>query len=118
MPLMVSDKPLHIAKGGIDARFEPGVPRNVRPSMVTLAESRGARRTESESTPAKASTEAADTPTDEQVRDAIEQLMAEASTEAFGSDERPKVSALKEQLGKPVKAAQRDLVWETMLNEG
>lgn len=117
MPLMVSDKPLHIAKGGIDARFQAGVPRTVRPSLVAMAEAKGARHSEPQSTPAKAPKGATESPTDEQLREVIEQLMAEASIEAFGNDERPKVSALKDLIGGPVKAEQRDRVWESMLNE-
>ena len=115
MPYIVSDQAIHVAENGVDARFQAGVTRFVRPSLQAVAERHGARVVEE--TPASTKAEPVqqapnETPTDEQVREAIQALMESGDIEAFDTQQAPKARELTKWIGERVTAAQRDRVWE------
>lgn len=109
MPYMISDKPLHIAHNGVDARFQAGVERFVRPSLQPVAEQHGARVVDEV---AKQVASSDDAPTDEQVHQAMRELLEAGDMSAFGADDLPKVRELSKRVGQKVSAKQRDRVWE------
>lgn len=114
MPYMVSDQPIHVSDNGVDAFFQAGVTRFIRPSLQSISERCGARVVEQ--TPASSTVQSSegvpdDSPTDEQVRDAILAIMDSGDTKAFDAQQIPKTRAIGKQLGQRVTAAQRDRVW-------
>jgi len=115
MPVMVSDFPLHVAHNGANATLEAGVERFVRDSLAPFAEAAGARVVGD--SPKKAPVPEPEGFTDEQIREAIQQLLDDNKTSAFGVDGTPKVRPIEKVLGGNIDAADRDRVWDTM-NDG
>lgn len=111
MPMMISDVPLFVAYGGPTARFEAGVERFVRDSLVDACVAAGARVTGDTPMAAKAELQGI---TDDQIHTAIQQLMEEGKASAFGADGRPKVRAIERVLDANIDAADRDRVWDRM----
>mgnify|MGYP006422735173 CR=1 FL=1 len=115
MPYMVSDKTMDVAYNGVNAQFFAGVTRFVRPSLQRVAELNGARvvQDSSDSTESVSIQSVPEqTPTDEQVYDAIQSLMQSGDIKAFDTQQAPKVRELTKLVGVRVSAAQRDRVWE------
>lgn len=110
MPVMISDIPLFVAHNGPTARFEAGVERFVRDSLVDASLAAGARLADG----GKKTAPASDSFEYEDVRAAIEALMVEGNAKAFGADGKPKVRSIEKVLGGNIDAADRDRVWDAM----
>ena len=108
--MMVSDVPLFVAYNGPSARFEPGVVRPVRDSLVDACLAAGARLADG----GKVTPPPDDRFEDEDIERAIRTLQDDGNTKAFGADGKPKVRSIEKVLGGNIDAADRDRVWDAM----
>lgn len=103
-----------ISLGGLSVRMAAGVARQIHPSLVATAMTRGVvlegDAPIQEVAPAPVAEPVVEL-TAELVAQAIRELMAEGDSKAFGATGEPKLAPLRAKAGKGVTDALRDAAW-------
>ena len=116
--MLKSDKALYVAsRQGPVVRFEPGVEREVPPSIVDLCKSLGAYEAGLKPDPApteEAVDEVSGSDRAIEIVSAIEQLLDMGNTKHFSKTGEPKVRSIEAILGYDITADERDQAWAEM----